>query len=208
MFKFPKYYLRGSLIFERIFGLLVNMAEDAEHAKVSGDGTPQSPFSCAEIDRKALESFLALHRTPCVNRNAYATMPYHLIAFRIYDPEVGIVGKDNWLDVLKVSYFWKMEKLGKFAVGQLSKIPLEGGEKLKLAKRYNIRDKEWKLSALRELIKTDTIFPDNDVQEIGVDIVQGICTLRGIRSQKFFPVSDDGIKKVFPDLASPVPKAQ
>lgn len=206
MFKFPKYYLRDSLIFRRIFESLLGNVEDAEHVKVSGDGTPQNPFSCTKIDRKALESFLALHRTTCVNRNTCSTMPYCLIAFRIYDPEAGIVGKDHWLNVLKVSYFWKMEKLGKFAVGQLSKIPLEGVEKLKLAKRYDIRDKEWKLSAIRELIKMDTIFPDIDVQEIGVDIVQRICTLRGIHSQRLFAVSDGGIKKVFPELASPVPK--
>ena len=74
---------------------------------------------------------------------------------------------------MKVSYFWKMEKLGKFAVGQLSKIPLEGVEKLKLAKRYDIQDKEWKLSAIRELIKTDMIFPDIDVQE--VISLKGMC---------------------------------
>ena len=97
-----------------------------------------------------------------------------------------------------------MEKLGKFTVGKLSKIPLEGVEKLKLAKRYDIQDKEWKLSAIRELIKTDIVFPDIDVQEIGVEIVQRICRLRGIASQRLFAVSDANIKKVFPDLSSPV----
>lgn len=205
MFKFPKYYLGDSSIFKFIFESKWKIrAEDAKH--VTGDGTPQSPFSCTEVDREALESFLALHRTSCVNKNTYSTMPYHLIAFRIYDPEAGIVGKDNWLGVLKVSYFWKMEKLSKFAVSQLSKIPLEGVEKLKLAKRYNIQDKEWWLSAIRELIKVDTIFSDTDVEEIGVDVVQKICILRGIHSQRLFAGSDSGIKKVFPEFASPVPK--
>lgn len=94
-----------------------------------------------------------------------------------------------------------MDKLGKFAVGQLSTMQIGGVEKLKLAKRYAIQDKEWKLTAIRELIKTNVAFSAADVQEIGVDVVLRICELRGMASDRlFFPVSDASIKKVFPEL--------
>jgi len=179
IFKFPKYYLKDSLVFESIFKFAV-LEDDTE---ISGAGTAQDPFGCSTIDKKALESFLALQRTA------------------VYDQGPTVVGKEEWLDILKVSYFWKMDKLGKFAVGQLSKIQIEGVEKLKLAKRYDIRDKEWKLTAIRELIKTDIDLSEADVQEIGVDVVLRICQLRGVASQRLlFPVSDWSIKKVFPEL--------
>jgi len=94
-----------------------------------------------------------------------------------------------------------MDKLGKFAVGQLSKMEIGGVEKLKLAKRYDIQDKEWKLTSIRELIKTDIDFSEADVQGIGVDVVLRICQLRGVASQRLvFPVSGWNIKKVFPEL--------
>jgi hypothetical protein len=94
-----------------------------------------------------------------------------------------------------------MNQLGKFSVDQLSKMRLGGVEKLKLAKRYGIRDKKWKLTAIRELVKTNTYFSEADVQEIGVDVALRICKLRGMASQRLlFPVSDSDIKKVFPEL--------
>ncbi|KAF8331265.1 hypothetical protein F5887DRAFT_61003 [Amanita rubescens] len=179
IFKFPKYHLRDSPVFERIFKFAA-LEDDVE---ISGAGTAQDPFGCSTIDKRALESFLALQRTA------------------VYDQGPAIVGKGEWLDILKVSYFWKMDKLGKFTVDQLSKMQIGGVEKLKLAKRYDIRDKEWKLTAIRELIKTNIDFSEADVQEIGVDVVLRICELRGMASQRLlFPVSDSNIKKVFPEL--------
>ena len=48
-------------------------------------------------------------------------------------------------------------------------------------------------------------FPDIDVQEVGVEVVQRICRLRGIASQRIlFAVTDANIKEVFPELSSPV----
>ena len=68
IFKFPKYHLRDSLIFERIFKLAV-LEDDKE---ISGAGTAQDPFGCSTIDKKALEAFLALQRTACVYLNHYS----------------------------------------------------------------------------------------------------------------------------------------
>jgi len=123
-----------------------------------------------------------------------------MLSRRVYDQGPAIVGKGEWLDILKVSYFWKIDKLGKFAVGQLSKMQIRGVEKLKLAKRYDIQDKEWNLTSIRELIKTNIDFSEADVQGIGVDAVLRVCQLRGMASQRLlFPVSDSDIRKVFPE---------
>ena len=80
-----------------------------------------------------------------------------LISCRVYDESPAISGKEAWLNILKVSYFWKMKKLGEFAVDQLSKMRLKGIDKLKLAKTYDIQDKKWRYSAIRELINSTNL---------------------------------------------------
>ena len=62
IFKFPKYYLRDSLVFERIFKFAA-LEDDME---ISGAGTAQDPFGCSTIDKRAFESFLALQGTAYV----------------------------------------------------------------------------------------------------------------------------------------------
>jgi len=98
---------------------------------------------------------------------------------------------------------WQMKKMGEFAVSQLSKMQLGEIEKLKLAKQFGIWDKEWRLSAIRELIKrTDLRLTEVDVAEIGVYTVLRIYKLQGMASQRwFFPVTDVHIKKEFPELS-------
>ena len=97
-----------------------------------------------------------------------------------------------------------MENMREFAVSQLSKMQLGGIEKLKLAKQFGIRDKEWRLSAVRELIKkTNLRLTDGDVAEIGVNTAMRIYRLQGMASQRswLFPVTDLDIKKEFPELS-------
>ena len=97
-----------------------------------------------------------------------------------------------------------MKNMGKFAVSQLSNMQLGGIEKLKLAKQFGTRDKEWRLSAIRELVKrTNLRLAEDDVAEIGVNTALGIYKLQGIASQRLwlFPVTDGDIKKEFPELS-------
>ena len=95
-----------------------------------------------------------------------------------------------------------MEKMGKFAVSQLSKVQLGGIEKLKLAKQFGIWDKEWQLSAIRELVKrTNLRLAEDDVAKIGVNTALRIYKLQGMASQRWlFPVTDLDIMKEFPEL--------
>lgn len=95
-----------------------------------------------------------------------------------------------------------MEKLGEFAVDSLSKVRLDALEKMKLAKRYNIQNKKWRYSAIRELINVPKLsLTEDDVEDIGVEIALKISKLHGMHSQRWFlPVSDENIKNEFPEL--------
>lgn len=95
-----------------------------------------------------------------------------------------------------------MRKLGKFAVDQLSKVHLDALEKMKLAKRYDIRNKKWRYSAIRELINVPKLsLTKVDVEDIGVEVALKISKLHGMHRQRWFlPVSDENIKNEFPEL--------
>ncbi|KAF8341051.1 hypothetical protein F5887DRAFT_1196472 [Amanita rubescens] len=180
------YYLIDSGVFERILIRQILGRGEVEDVAVGGAGTLQNPFTCTKINERALKSFLTLRKTA------------------IYDQTPPFSSKEEWVDILKVSYFWQMEKMGEFAVRQLSKMQLGGIEKLKLAKQFGIWDKEWRPSAIRELIKrTNLRLAEDDVAEIGVNTALRIYKLQGVASQRLwlFPVTDVDIKKEFPELS-------
>ena len=124
------------------------------------------------------------------------------ISCGVYDKSPLISGEKVWLDILKVSYLWKMKKMGEYAIDRLSKMQLNGVEKLKLAQTYNIQDRKWRYSAIRELVNsTNLSLREADMEEIGVDIALKISKLHGMGRQRwFFYVSDENVKKEFPEL--------
>lgn len=89
-----------------------------------------------------------------------------------------------------------MKELGEFAVDRLTKAHLDGLEKMKLAKRYNIQNKKWRYSAIRELISMPKLsFTEADVEDIGAEVALKITKLHGMHMQRWIlPVSDENIK--------------
>ncbi|KAH6908603.1 hypothetical protein BKA70DRAFT_1280297 [Coprinopsis sp. MPI-PUGE-AT-0042] len=77
--------------------------------------------------------------------------------------------KDEWIGVLKLATVWKMNAVQELAITELSKIYLELGEKLQLARQYHVA--KWFLEAVTSMASI--------IRDGGADTVPAIATMLG-----------------------------
>ncbi|KAK2467420.1 hypothetical protein APHAL10511_000655 [Amanita phalloides] len=161
LFKFPKDYLANSNIFSRLLNQEL-LKKEAEEVGISGDGSLENPFECTKINRQVLESFLSFMRT------------------RIFCSGRALIEKKSWIDILEISYLWQMVDVHKLVLRRLNKIGLDAIEKLEVVKRYGIKEKDWSLPPIRELVRAGKRLGAADAQRIGIDMALRISRVQGM----------------------------
>ncbi|KAF8632496.1 hypothetical protein AX15_001863 [Amanita polypyramis BW_CC] len=194
LYKFPKYYLKQSKIFERLFKRELSIREVRELG-IIGKGTLKSPFVCLAVTEEMVGALL------------------FVLKLTIFDAGPDLIWKRRWLEILEISCIWQMEKVTDVAISYLLKMEVDAVMKLELAKRYNIQHKAWRLSAIRELVRGNRKLTGTDTHSIGPGMAVKISRVQGMASEhpiisgidRFFASNnvswlDAYIHREFPDL--------
>ncbi|KAF8632484.1 hypothetical protein AX15_001853 [Amanita polypyramis BW_CC] len=161
LYKFPRYYLGESIIFEQLFGNKLSEKKTLELG-ISGNGTPITPFICLAVKKEMFESLI------------------FLLSSTISIPKIESIKKEQWLGILELSCIWQMEKVIEMAISYLLKLEVDPIVKLELAKRYGIQHKAWSRSAIMGLVRRDQELTNAEAQHIGIEKALKLSKLRGV----------------------------
>ncbi|KAF8340997.1 hypothetical protein F5887DRAFT_1076745 [Amanita rubescens] len=172
IFKFPKQYLGDSPIFQKLFK---NDPCDTviQEAKFSGSGTSPRPYTCSGVKKETFAFLLQLSRP--TTDDCKAT-------------------EQEWMGVLDLASRWRMDRVLNTAVRHLSGAQLDPVTKLELAKKHNIRDKEWLFSAICALAKDGVQLTESQAHLVGCDVALKIARIQGMvypQRRRLFDDDDD-----------------
>jgi hypothetical protein len=161
IFKFPKAYLsQTSPVLRRLF-TNTSAERDIRDDSFTGDGTLANPYSCDTVKKGAFVQVLRL-----LGPMIFYQMPTLTV--------------EEWKDVLGLSSQWHMDQLVEMAITHLQDMNLDATTKLELARKHNIQNKEWRRSAIRELVDKDMRLTEANAYRIGIDVALKIAKVQGM----------------------------
>ncbi len=98
------------------------------------------------------------------------------------------------MGVLDLASRWRMDRVLNTAVRHLSDVQLDPVTKLELAKKHNIRDKEWLFPAICALVTKSDQLTESQAHLIGCDVALKIARIQGMvypQRRRVFDDDDD-----------------
>ncbi|KIM91607.1 hypothetical protein PILCRDRAFT_810890 [Piloderma croceum F 1598] len=142
LFKVPKlYFERNSSIFRDMFALPTNNQSEGSN--------DENPIKLESIEKVEFQRLLTA-MFPDLSR---------------YTPKPVVMGREEWISVLKLSTLWTFRELRREAVDELSQMTIDPVDKVMLARDYRVE--AWLMEGYTELIKRPGALSSSEKKSLG-----------------------------------------